>query len=110
MLSLCIWSLSLFPGLQTWTWQCQKPSDWTAVYTRPGPNYWPRAGDTGPLAPGFGTVPALQRMVKAPMGLEARLGQSPQSPYPTHPSCPFLPLDNPSKPLFQGNHTPRLLT
>ena len=75
-----------------------------------GPNYWPRAGDTGPLAPGFGTVPALQRMVKAPMGLEARLGQSPQSPYPTHPSCPFLPLDNPSKPLFQGNHIPRLLT
>ncbi|XP_043327053.1 sterile alpha motif domain-containing protein 14 isoform X2 [Cervus elaphus] len=56
----------------TWTWQCQKPSDWTAVYTRPGPNYWPRAGDIGPLAPGFGTVPALQRMVKAPMGLEAR--------------------------------------
>ena len=28
----------------------------------------------------------------------------------TIPYPPFLPLDNPSKPLFQGNHTPRLLT
>lgn len=28
----------------------------------------------------------------------------------TYPHPPFWPLDNPSKSLFQGNHTPRLLT
>lgn len=55
-----------------WTWLCQRLPDWTAVYTRPGPSCWPRAEDTGHPAQGFGTVPALLRMVKVPMGLEAR--------------------------------------
>ncbi|XP_011901578.1 PREDICTED: sterile alpha motif domain-containing protein 14 isoform X1 [Cercocebus atys] len=58
----------------TWTWLCQRRPDWTAVYTRPGPNYWPRAGDTGRPAPGFETVPAPQRMVKAPTGPEVTDG------------------------------------
>ncbi|MEJ1272173.1 protein phosphatase 1 regulatory subunit 9B [Cricetulus griseus] len=57
---------------KTWTWLYQRPPDWTAAYTKPGPSCWPRAGDTDLPVPGYVTVPALLRTVKALMGPEAR--------------------------------------
>lgn len=58
----------------TWTWLYQRPPDWTAAYTKPGLNCWPRAGDTGLPVPGYETVPALPRTVKALMGPEVTDG------------------------------------
>uniref|UniRef100_A0ABK0L1B7 Sterile alpha motif domain containing 14 n=1 Tax=Rattus norvegicus TaxID=10116 RepID=A0ABK0L1B7_RAT len=58
----------------TWTWLYQRPPDWTAAYTKPGLSCWSRVGDTGLPAPGYVTVPALLRTVKALMGPEVTDG------------------------------------
>ncbi|EDM05732.1 rCG33781, isoform CRA_b [Rattus norvegicus] len=73
---------------KTWTWLYQRPPDWTAAYTKPGLSCWSRVGDTGLPAPGYVTVPALLRTVKALMGPEASPLHRLRSPLHSGPGSP----------------------